>query len=299
MNPELLRSFLSAGPTGRQFGSARIAAGTIGFHWGVAASDPASAFEDVLSLDTSLARKKHHADSGKANVIPRPPIVGSWQIGRFGCLFISRSLILKGCPDRCGLVIYKQDMKAGFLPTQPDPNPWRRLFSPKHVCEIFGDVFFGLNWEDCERSITPETFAKKPIWLHCNRRTSRGLWKQPGPRMRVHNHLPIRKIQRSSLPKIAWETCSESIQFSPSLFKYSLTLARFWQSDFFHRFWHLVRWFLRKLRKWRCDLHLCSGQPRWIQRCGGKDSPTRWWMIHIWWHLVIFIGLIYVFDIYI
>ena len=57
MNPELLGSFLSARPTGRQFGPARIAAVPIWFHWGVVASDPASAFEDVLSLDTILARK--------------------------------------------------------------------------------------------------------------------------------------------------------------------------------------------------------------------------------------------------
>lgn len=192
MNPELLGSFLSARPTGRQFGPARIAAVPIWFHWGVVASDPASAFEDVLSLDTILARKK--------KIMQIPEKLLQYQVYQLlvvdkleGLDVSSLELIFFfGCPDRCGLVIYKQDMKAGFLPTQPDPNPCgKKNILPK--TGLWNPCFF---WAQQGRLVAsvqspPETFAKKPIWLHCNRHTSRGLWKQPGPRMRVHNHLPI------------------------------------------------------------------------------------------------------------
>lgn len=69
--------------------------------------------------------------------------------------------------------------KKNILPKTGLWNPWRCCF-----------------WAQQGRLVAsvqspPETFAKKPIWLQCNRHTSRGLWKQPGPRMRVHNHLPI------------------------------------------------------------------------------------------------------------
>ena len=110
-----------------------------------------------------------------------------------------------GCPDRCGLVIYKQDMKAGFLPTQPDPNPWgRKIFSPKQGCEILGDVFFGLNREDCKRSITPRNVCQKtnlaPMQqAHFKRIVEAARATDEGSQSLAHF---FGKIQTSSLPKI-------------------------------------------------------------------------------------------------
>ena len=218
MNPELLGSFLSARPTGRQFGPARIAAVPIWFHWGVVASDPASAFEDVLSLDTILARKKkNHADSGKATAIPRLPIVGCWQIGRFGCFFISKELnFFFGCPDRCGLVIYKQDMKAGFLPTQPDSNPCgQKMILPKTGLWNPWRCFFWAQQGRLQAFNHPQKrLPKNQFGSNATGTLQEDCGSSQGHGWGFTITCPFfGKIQTSSLPKIVWETCSESIQF--------------------------------------------------------------------------------------
>lgn len=195
MNPELLGSFLSARPTGRQFGPARIAAVPICFHWGVVASDPASAFEDVLSLDTVLARKNKSCRFRKSYCNTKSTncwLLTNWKVWMFlhfqGVEFffwVSWQVWLGHLQARYeGWILAhptrSQSLgKKNILPKTGLWNPWRCCF-----------------WAQQGRLVAsvqspPETFAKKPIWLQCNRHTSRGLWKQPGPRMRVHNHLPI------------------------------------------------------------------------------------------------------------
>ena len=204
----------------------------------------------MLSLDTSLAKKsscRFRRSYGNTKT------TNCWLLrnGRFyfGCFSISTSSILKGCPDRCGLVIYKQDMKAGFLHTQIVEATYtvsnichaisrnmglkntrsqslkKKFILPQTLSVKSLEMFLGgKNREDCKRSIAPETFAKKPIELHCNRHTSRGLWKQPGPRIRVHDHSLIfpKKYRHHLSQKLSERLVPNLSNSSPSLFKHSL-----------------------------------------------------------------------------
>lgn len=140
----------------------------------------------------SCAEKQIHGDSGKATVIPRLPSVGCWQIGRFGCFFIRVDFFFW-----VSWQVWLGHLQAryeGWILAHPTRSQslWAENYSPQNTSVKSLEMFFlGSTGKIASVQSPPETFAKKPIWLHCNRHTSRGLWKQPGPRMRVHNHLPI------------------------------------------------------------------------------------------------------------
>ena len=246
----------------------------------------------------SCAEKQIHGDSGKATAIPRLPSVGCWQIGRFGCFFISKELnfflgVLTGVAWSSTSKIWRLDS----CPPNQIPILGEEKYSPQNRAVKSLEMFFlGSTGKIASVQSPPETFAKKPIWLQCNRHTSRGLWKQPGPRMRVHNHLPIflEKYRHHLSQKLSERLVPNLSNFSPSLFKYALTLAHFWQRE-----WFLPQ-VLRFLAANLIGYSFAGNNTNVEQRCGGKESPTRWWMIHIWWHFRwFFLVLIYIYIHYI
>ena len=112
----------------------------------------------------------------------------------------------------------------------------KEIYSPPNiVCEILGDVSWGKKQGRLQAFNHPRNVCQKPIELHCNRHTSRGLWKQPGPRIRVHDHSLIfsTKYWHHLSQKLSERLVPNLSNFSPSLFKYSLTLGHFWQREWF------------------------------------------------------------------